>query len=76
MLMQVQKYITYMRDGGFKLASVLTKRFVSDGAIPSDLKLKFTSPKGMVIMDRDVASNRQRDFDLIRRQYSNLVDIS
>ncbi|WP_187325260.1 Shedu anti-phage system protein SduA domain-containing protein [Olsenella uli] len=57
------------------LEARLTERLARDGLIPSDLPLRFTSPKGLVIMGRDPEGERLRDFDFVRRQYAGTVDV-
>lgn len=74
-VMQRQKYVGCQLNGGAALEARLTERLVRDGLIPSDLPLRFTSPKGLVIMGRDPEGERLRDFDLIRRQYAGAVDV-
>ncbi len=39
------------------------------------MQLRSTSPKGLVIMGRDPEGDALRDFDLIRRQYADVVDV-
>mgnify|MGYP000181407783 FL=1 len=45
-VMRCQKYVVYLLNGGAALEARLTERLARDGLIPSDLPLRFTSPKG------------------------------
>ena len=74
-VMQCQKYIVYLQNGGARLGKRLTEKLVGDYPALDGLRLRFTSPKGLVIMGRDPVGDRLRDFDLIRRQYADVVDV-
>ena len=74
-VMRCQKYVVYLLNGGAALEARLTERIARDGLIPSDLPLRFTSPKGLVIMGGDSEGERLCDFDLIRRQHAGTVDV-
>lgn len=75
-VMQVQKYAAFLLAGGSKLEEKLTERLSRKGVIPADLTLRFTAPRCYVIMGRNVSdSERQRDFDFLRRQYAGVMDI-
>jgi len=74
-VMQLEKYLYRLSRSGAKGEAKLMKKFGSQ--LPRGLGLKVTNPKGVVLMGRDVdMSETQRfDFEIVRRQYSNVVDI-
>lgn len=74
-VVQCRRYADCLLNGGGRLADRLTLRFAQDGLIPEGLQLRFISPKGIVIMGRDVEEDRALDFDVIRRQYADVVDV-
>lgn len=73
-IMQIEKYIYYLLNWAQDGEKELTQRYanrLSDG-----LALRFLNPKGLLIMGCcDFDHKEQRDFDLIRRKYSKIVDI-
>lgn len=71
--MQVEKYLFHLSKSG-KAGEV---DIISKNKIPPNLKLKIINPKGMVILgrDKDFTTKQQFDFEIIRRKYSNIVDI-
>ncbi|BCW89712.1 hypothetical protein sos41_28780 [Alphaproteobacteria bacterium SO-S41] len=80
-VMQAEKYLFHLNKWGIKGEELLTKKYRS--ALPSDLKIRITSPKSIVILGRDrlpsgdpaFDENQGFDFDVIKRKYSNLIDI-
>lgn len=72
-IMQVEKYLFHLSKSG-KAGEV---DIISKNKIPPNLKLKIINPKGMVILgrDKDFTTKQQFDFEIIRRKYSNIVDI-
>ena len=73
-IMQIEKYIFYLHNWGPDGERKLTEDFKE--YLPTDLKLRFLNPKGLLIMGCcNFDESEQRDFDLIRRKYSNIIDI-
>lgn len=77
---QVEKYILclnhYADDFESQPPKVITSILKSNN---SELKLKINNPKGIIIAGRDkfFSENKQQlyDFELIRRQHKNIIDI-
>ena len=79
--MQAEKYLFHLAKWGVDGERRITGRFASK--LPTDLTVKITSPKAMIIIGRDQAtgsspalSARQLfDFEIIKRKYANMIDI-
>ena len=74
-IMQVEKYIFYLNTWGKKGEELLTKKYSSK--LPHNFSIKITNPTGIIIMGRDDSMNtkQQKDFEIIKRKYKNIVDI-
>lgn len=78
---QIEKYIFYLNHLGLsgeeRFSDTCKKRLADNGIdLPDDFKLKFLNPHGLLLIGSCVfTEDEQRDFDLIRRQYSHVVDI-
>lgn len=73
-IVQIEKYIYYLLNWGAEGEDVLSKRYAD--RLPNELKIKFMKPRGLLIMGHcELDEEERRDFDLIRRQYSNVTDI-
>jgi hypothetical protein len=74
-IMQIEKYIYNLNKWGIRGEHELTKKFKDD--LPNGLKLQIINPQGIVIMGRDsqLNQNEKKDFEIIKRQYKNIVDI-
>lgn len=74
-IMQVEKYLFHLNKWGVNGEKALTLRYQSQ--LPNELTIKVTNPKGLIIIGRDHnLSERQRfDFEIIKRKYSNIMDI-
>ena len=74
-VVQVEKYLFHLskwgRDGEVK---ILEK---NRNELPSGFKISITNPKGFIILgrDRDFKNGQRFDFEIIRRSYSNIIDI-
>jgi len=68
-VMQVEKYIFYLNKWWIKLEEKLNKKYWID--------IKITNPKWLLILWRcDLFSKEQKlDFEIIKRQYTNIIDI-
>lgn len=75
-VMQVEKYLFHLSKWGHAgEKEILQKR---KAELPDDLKIKITTPKGMIILGRDIDFAEHQewlDFEIIRRKYANLLDI-
>jgi len=74
-IMQIEKYIFHLNKWGAKGEEDLTKKFKE--RFSEDFKIKITKPKGFLILgrDTDLTTNQLFDFEIIKRKYSNIIDI-
>ena len=74
-VMQLEKYLYRLSRSGVQGEKKLAKKFACQ--LPSGLELKVTNPKGLVLLGRDTAmtESQRLDFEIVRRQYRNVVDI-
>lgn len=74
-VMQIEKYLHHLNRWGKSGEKVLQKRFHND--LPDDLLLHVTHPKGIILAGRsnDLKSKQLTDFEVIRRRYSDIMDI-
>ncbi|MBK2109028.1 Shedu immune nuclease family protein [Francisella tularensis] len=69
-IMQVEKYIFHLNKWGVSGEKYLREKY----KVPN---LNITNPKGLIIMGRDSDFDQQQkfDFEIIKRKYSNIMDI-
>lgn len=80
-VMQAEKYLFHLLKWGVEGEARLTAKYSRQ--LPSGMTIKITNPKALVIMGRDRAtsgesaltSQQMFDFEVIKRKYSNMVDI-
>jgi len=74
-IMQVEKYIFYLKKWGLAGENEITNKRTAE--LPSGLKVNVTNPRGMVILGRSagLSERQRRDFEVIKRKYSNILDI-
>lgn len=73
-IMQIEKYIHLLLNWGREGEAALTRNH-SD-LLPDGLAIRFVNPRGILLMGNcEFDETEQRDFDLIRRQYSHVADI-
>jgi len=74
-VMQIEKYLFYLKSWGKKGEDYLTEKY-SD-KLPQNFKIQITNPSGIIIMGREknLSSEQRRDFEVIKRQYKNVIDI-
>lgn len=74
-IMQAEKYLFYLSKLGQEGEQSIAAKHEKD--LPDGLNVKITNPKAIILSGRDLdLSERERfDFEFVRRQYSNLVDI-
>lgn len=81
---QIEKYIYYLNhlgsDGEAKFSEKWKFELSKKGVqLPSNMKLRILNPHGLLLIGKieeaDFTFDEQRDFDLIRRQYSHVADI-
>lgn len=74
-IMQAEKYLYYLQKGGYACEAELNQRYASQ--LLNGLSIKVVNPKAMVIIGRSKNFDEQQrlDFEIIRRKYSNVIDI-
>ncbi|MFS0820408.1 Shedu immune nuclease family protein [Bacillus sp. 1P02SD] len=74
-VMQVEKYLFYLNKWSRKGEEELNRKYASE--LPKDLEIKITNPSGMIIMGREknLTPEQLWDFEIIKRQYKNVIDI-
>lgn len=74
-IMQMEKYLFHLNKWGRNGEVSLNKRRKDE--LPENLSIKITNPKGIVILGRDnlFTCEQKMDFEIIKRKYTNVVDI-
>ena len=74
-VMQVEKYLFHLNKWGRTGETYLTKKLRDK--LPYPMEIKITNPKGIIIMGREknLTSEQLFDFEIIKRKYSNILDI-
>lgn len=74
-IMQVEKYLFHLNKWGVNGEKTLTDKYRSQ--LPNELTIKVTNPKGLIIIGRDhnLSESQLFDFEIIKRKYSNIMDI-
>ena len=71
---QIEKYIHYLLNWGPEGEERLTERYRA--RLPEGMKLRFVNPRGLLLLGHcDLDEEEQRDFEIIRRQYSHIADV-
>jgi hypothetical protein len=67
--MQVEKYLFHLNKWWVKWEKVLKGKLMID--------IKITNPKWLLILwrDKNFSDSQRFDFEIIRRKYSNIMDI-
>ena len=73
--MQVEKYLFHLNKWGLEGERKLNQKW--GGYLPSNLQIKVTNPKAMLILgrDNDVSDDQRFDFEIIKRKHTNIIDI-
>lgn len=74
-IMQAEKYLFHLNKWGVSGEKSITNTYESQ--LPENIKIKITNPKSIVILGRsaDFEDKQNFDFEIIKRKYSNVVDI-
>ena len=74
-VMQIEKYILYFNKWGRNGEKKLTEHYKDD--IADGFEIRITNPSGIIIMGRNKGMDnaQQRDFEVIKRKYKNVIDI-
>ncbi len=71
---QIEKYIHYLLNWGPEGEKKLTERY--GARLPEGVRLRFVNPRGLFLLGHcELDEEEQRDFEIIRRQYSRIADI-
>lgn len=74
-VMQAEKYLFHLNKWGRAgEREIHNKR---KGELPTEIGLKITNPKAMILLgrDNDFTGEQRFDFEIIRRKYANMLDI-
>ena len=75
-IIQAEKYLFHLNKYGKNGEEELTRKYESK--LPHGIKIQIRNPKAIIIMGRtnDLKDSNQRlDFEIIKRHYSNVVDV-
>lgn len=78
-IMQAEKYLFHLSKWGTKGEDNLTKRYASK--LPTGMSIHISYPKAIIIVGRDqigdgnMTPNQKLDFEIIKRKYTNMMDI-
>lgn len=74
-IMQVEKYIFYLNKWGIEAEKYIEQKYCAK--LPDGLRIKVINPRAIVILGRSntFSKDEKRDFEIIRRQYSNIAEI-
>ena len=75
-VMQLEKYLFHLNKMGSTGESFLNKKY-KNILEPYNLQIKITNPKGIIIsgISSDFNAEQKLDFEIIKRKYSNIIDI-
>lgn len=78
-IMQAEKYLFHLSKWGIKGEDNLTKKYATK--LPSGMSIHISNPKAIIIVGRDqidngnMTENQKLDFEIIKRKYTNMMDI-
>lgn len=74
-IMQAEKYLFYLSKSGRDGERKITTKHRE--ALPAGLDVRITNPKAIILAGRDnnLSTKEKFDFEFVRRQYSNVVDM-
>lgn len=78
-IMQAEKYIFHLSKWGVKGEKALTAKYSEQ--LPKGMTIRVSNPKAIIIVGRDqiggadMNGNQLLDFEVIKRKYSNMMDI-
>lgn len=74
-VMQAEKYLFHLNKWGRAGEHEIHNK--RKGELPTEIELKITNPKAMILLgrDNDFDGDHRFDFEIIRRKYANMLDI-
>lgn len=74
-IMQTEKYLFFLSKSGTEGERDISERHAE--TLPNGLKVKILNPKAYILAGRDnnLSDREKFDFEFVRRQYSNMIDI-
>ncbi|MEK8088750.1 Shedu immune nuclease family protein [Thermithiobacillus plumbiphilus] len=74
-VMQAEKYLFHLNKWGHAGEKEIYHKRKAE--LPSEIELKITNPKAMILLGRDYdfVGQQRFDFEIIRRKYANMLDI-
>jgi len=74
-IMQIEKYLYHLSKWGHTGEEKITE--ACKDRLQENFSLKITNPKGFLILGRDKNFNEEQmfDFEIMKRKYSNIIDI-
>ena len=74
-VMQAEKYLFHLNKWGYAGEQEIYQKRKDE--LPSNIELKITNPKAMILLgrDNDFVGQQRFDFEIIRRKYANMLDI-
>lgn len=74
-VMQAEKYLFHLSKWGHAGEQEIYNKRKSE--LPTEIELKITNPKAMILLgrDNDFVGQQRFDFEIIRRKYANMLDI-
>ena len=75
--MQVEKYLFHLNKWGVQGEKAITAAQLKKGSLPERVSVRITNPKAMIIAGRsnNLSDQQLFDFEIMKRQYANLMDI-
>jgi len=74
-VVQVEKYLFHLSKSGREGEKRIRDKYANE--LPNNLRINITNPKGILIVGRDNDLDEQQkfDFEIIKRKYSNILDV-
>lgn len=76
-IMQAEKYLFHLNKWGVHGEKEITAAQLKGRSLPKNMSVRITNPKAMIIAGRskDLSDQQMFDFEIMKRQYANLMDI-
>ncbi len=76
-IVQCEKYLFHLNKWGYNGEKILNAEKKYSATLPKGLSIKIANPKAIVILGRDKDFTKEQflDFEIIKRKYSNVIDL-